>query len=145
MRILGIDYGSKLIGVAVSNEERTLARSIGTVPHGRWESELPELVRRYEVNLVVVGIPLSMDNTENPQVRRTLAFMERLKELTGCAVTRWDERLSSQQAERYLLEADLSRAKRRKVIDRLAAQIILQDYLDRQNPNLASPFTAEEC
>jgi len=130
MRILGIDFGSKSIGLAVSDETGMLARGLKVIPKQEWEKEIPAVVQEYNIGVIVVGLPRTMQNTDSYQTERTLSFIDRLKELTGCAVTKWDERLSSRVAERYLLEADMSRGKRKKVIDRLAAQVILQDYLD---------------
>lgn len=130
MRVLGIDYGQKTIGVAVSDETAMFARGVAAVPRNSWETEIPALIGRYQAALVVIGFPRGMDNRENEQTRRVLDFMGRLKKITACPVVRWDERLTTRQAERYLLEADLSRRGRKRVIDRLAAQILLQDYLD---------------
>ena len=132
MRILGIDYGRRSIGLAISDEDGSLARGLAVIPRNQWERELPRIIREYRVQLLVVGMPTTMDNREGSQVKTILEFMGKLRETTGCAVTRWDERLSSKLAERYLLSADLSRQKRKAIIDRLSAQIILQDYLDFQ-------------
>lgn len=130
MRLMGIDYGGKNIGLAVSDEGRMLARSIGTVRKENWEKEIPELVGRYRVSLVVVGMPSRMDSTPGAGAARVGEFTRKLASLAGCEVVTWDERLTSRLAERYLLESDMSRKKRKKTIDGLAAQIILQDYLD---------------
>jgi len=96
------------------------------------------------VQLLVVGMPKTLDNQEGSQAKIILGFMEKLREVTGCVITRWDERLSSKLAERYLLSADLSRQKRKNIIDRLSAQIILQDYLDSQYQPSSSQKEAEE-
>ena len=134
MRILGIDYGHRSIGLAISDENGSLARGLAVIPKNQWEKELPRIINEYQVQLLVVGMPKTLDNQEGSQAKIILGFMERLREITGCVITRWDERLSSKLAERYLLSADLSRQKRKNVIDRLSAQIILQDYLDSQYP-----------
>ena len=132
MRILGIDYGHRSIGLAISDEDGSLARGLAVISKSQWEKELPRIIREYQVQLLVVGMPKTLDNQEGSQAKTILEFMEKLREVTGCAITRWDERLSSKLAERYLLSADLSRQKRKNIIDRLSAQIILQDYLDSQ-------------
>ena len=132
MRILGIDYGHRSIGLAISDENGSLARGLAIISRNQWEKELPQIIREYQVQLLVVGMPKTLDNQEGSQSKIILGFMDKLREVTGCAIIRWDERLSSKLAERYLLSADLSRQKRKNIIDRLSAQIILQDYLDSQ-------------
>ena len=144
MRILGLDFGDRVIGVAVSDETGSFARGLVSMPKKTWERDLPALIRENQVNLVVVGFPRSMDNRDNRQTAKVMEFMEKVRELTGCTVTRWDERLTSRLAERYLLAADLSRARRKKVVDRLAAQILLQDYLDYTRRGIPLTREAEE-
>ena len=136
MRILGLDFGSKTIGVAVCDpfgwtaqgleiirreEENNLKKSI---------ARIYELCREYAVESIVLGLPKNMNNTEGERVEKTLAFKKRLEKELKLPVELWDERLSTVAAERSLLEADLSRAKRKKVIDKMAAMYILQGYLD---------------
>ncbi|MBU2495924.1 MAG: Holliday junction resolvase RuvX, partial [Candidatus Omnitrophica bacterium] len=121
-----------------------LARGLAVIPKNHWEEDLPRIIREHQVQLLVVGIPKTLDNQEGSQVKIILGFMEKLREVTGCSVTRWDERLSSKLAERYLLSADLSRQKRKTIINRLSAQIILQDYLDYQRPPSYPQKEAEE-
>ncbi|MCX5642006.1 MAG: Holliday junction resolvase RuvX [Candidatus Omnitrophica bacterium] len=130
MRILGIDYGHRSIGLAISDENGFLARGLAVIPKNQWEKEIPRIIKENQVELLVVGMPKTMDNQEGSQFKIILGFMEKLREVTGCVIARWDERLSSKLADRYLLSADLSRQKRKNIIDRLSAQIILQDYLD---------------
>ena len=144
MRILGIDYGHRSIGLAISDEGGSLARGLAVIPKNQWEKALPRIIREYQVQLLVVGMPKTLDNQEGPQAKTILGFMEKLREVTGCVITRWDERLSSKLAERYLLSADLSRQKRKNIIDRLSAQIILQDYLDSQRQTSYPQKEAEE-
>src|ERR1035437_6187765 len=115
MRILGIDYGHRSIGLAISDEDGSLARGLAVIPKSQWEKELPRIIREYQVQLLVVGMPKTLDNQEGSQAKIILGFMEKLREVTGCAITRWDERLSSKLAERYLLSADLSRQKRKNI------------------------------
>ena len=144
MRILGIDYGHRSIGLAISDENGSLARGLAIIPKNHWEEELPRIIREYQVQMLVVGIPKTLNNQEGSQAKIILEFMKKLREVTGCAVTRWDERLSSKLAERYLLSADLSRQKRKGIIDRLSAQIILQDFLDSQHQPSYPHKEAEE-
>ena len=144
MRILGIDYGHRSIGLAISDENGSLARGLAVIPKNQWEQALPRIIREYRVQLLVVGMPKTLDNQEGSQAKIILGFMEKLREVTGCAIARWDERLSSKLAERYLLSADLSRQKRKNIINRLSAQIILQDYLDSQRQTSYPQKEAEE-
>ena len=144
MRILGIDYGHRSIGLAISDENGSLARGLAVISKSQWETELPRIIREYQVQLLVVGMPKTLDNQEGSQAKTILEFMEKLREVTGCVITRWDERLSSKLAERYLLSADLSRQKRKNIINRLSAQIILQDYLDSQFQTPCLQKEAEE-
>jgi putative Holliday junction resolvase len=141
---MGIDYGHRSIGLAVSDENGSLARGLAVIPKNQWEKELPRLIKEYQVQLLVVGMPKTLDNQEGSQAKTILEFMEKLREVTGCVITRWDERLSSKLAERYLLSADMSRQKRKNIIDRLSAQIILQDYLDSQRQISYPQKEAEE-
>ena len=144
MRILGIDYGHRSIGVAISDENGLLSRGLAVIPKSRWEKDLPRIISEYQVQLLVVGMPKTLDNQDGSQAKIILGFMEKLREVTGCVITRWDERLSSRLAERYLISADLSRQKRKNIIDRLSAQIILQDYLDSQRRPVYLQKEAEE-
>ncbi len=135
LRILGLDIGSKRIGVAVSDELGITAQALETVLCKDADSDLnkiEDLVTRYEANEIVVGVPYNMNGTEGPQARIVNAFMKKLAQRVGVPVRGWDERLTTVAAERTLLEADLSRAKRRKVIDKVAAVIILQGYLNQR-------------
>lgn len=132
-RILGLDIGSKRIGVAVSDELGWTAQGVETITRKNLDADLDriqELVESYGAETVVVGMPYNMNGSEGPQVRTVRAMIEHITERIGLPVQEWDERLSTVAAERALLEANVSRAKRRKVIDKLAAVIILQGYLD---------------
>jgi putative Holliday junction resolvase len=134
MRVLGLDIGSKRIGVAVSDELGLTAQGVRTILRKDLESDLEEitgLVRLYTVEEIVVGVPYNMDGSEGPAALAVREMMDRLAARVTVPVQEWDERLSTVAAERALLEADLSRAKRRKVIDKVAAVLILQGYLDR--------------
>ena len=135
MRILGLDIGSKRIGVAVSDELGLTAQGIETLHRKNLDIDLGrilDLAKEYAVREIVVGMPYNMDGSEGPQAAFVREMMEQLSSRTELPVREWDERLTSAAAERTLLEADMSRAKRRKVIDKLAAVLILQGYLDRE-------------
>ncbi len=135
MRVLGLDIGSKRIGVAISDELGFTAQGLETLICKNPDADLEQIARlaaEYHVREIVVGMPYNMNGTEGPQAQKVRALMERIAERTHRAVQEWDERLSTVAADRALLEADMSRSKRRKVIDKIAAVIILQGYLDRQ-------------
>lgn len=132
-RILGLDFGERRIGVALSDPLGVTAQPLTTLERTSWKSDLGrirELVREHRVGRIVVGMPLGMDGGRNDRVRSTEEFIVRLRGATEMPVDSWDERLTTVQAERAMLEGDVSRARRRRAIDRLAAVIILQSYLD---------------
>ena len=136
MRIMGLDYGSKTVGVAVCDPLGITAQAVETITR-KDENKLRQtlarieaLAKEYGVEKFVLGYPKNMNNTEGERVEKTLAFKKRLEKELKLPVELWDERLSTVAAERSLLEADLSRAKRKKVIDKMAAMYILQGYLD---------------
>ncbi len=133
MRILGLDIGSKRIGVAISDELGFTAQGIETLSCKSPEDDaaaIAELAEKYNVEAIVVGIPYNMDGSAGPQAEKVRAMIELINQRAKIPVHEWDERLSTVAAERVLLEADMSRSKRRKVIDKVAAVIILQGYLD---------------
>ena len=136
MRILGLDFGSKTIGVAVCDPFGWTAQGLEIIRREeennlkKSSARISELCREYAVESIVLGLPKNMNNTEGERVEKTLAFKKRLEKELKLPVELWDERLSTVAAERSLLEADLSRAKRKKVIDKMAAMYILQGYLD---------------
>ena len=137
MRTLGLDYGTKTIGVAASDGLGLTAQTVTTIRRTNLKADLAalkELVREYEADRFVVGLPLNMDGSEGPRAEATRRFVEALTEVLGLPVELWDERLSTVAAQRTLLEADVSRAKRREVIDQMAAQFILQGWLDAKRP-----------
>ena len=137
MRIMGLDVGSKTVGVAVSDPLGFTAQGVEIIRIDEESGEfgferLGELVKQYNVDKFVVGLPKNMNNTEGPRVEASKAYGEKVQELFNLPVDYQDERLTTVQAERMLVEqADVSRGKRKKVIDKLAAQLILQNYLDR--------------
>ena len=134
MRILGIDYGEKRIGLAVSDELEFLARGIATVQSRGTVRDLEEIGRyvgEYAVERIVVGYPLRLDGSRGIQCEKVEAFMERLRSAFPVPVVPWDETLSTKEAEASLLRRGMGRKKRRKMVDSTAATLILQGYLDR--------------
>ena len=128
MRILGVDHGTKRIGLAISDETGTIAQSIGYV------ANLSEVLKAAErAGKIVVGIPRRLDGTSSEQTERALAFIESLKVATTLPVVGWDERLTTAQAQRVLIEGNVRRKDRKEKVDQLAAQLMLQSYLDAQN------------
>ncbi|WP_258359923.1 Holliday junction resolvase RuvX [Moorella sulfitireducens (nom. illeg.)] len=138
MRIMGLDVGSKTIGVAVSDPLGWTAQGVTTI-HRKNKVEdikaLKQLVVRYGVEEVVVGLPRNMNGTFGPGAAEARAFAATLEAELGLPVHLYDERLSTIAADKILLDADLSRRRRRAVVDRVAASIILQGYLDRRGQN----------
>lgn len=136
MRILGLDYGSKTVGVAVSDLLGWTAQGIETI-HRKEENNLKstivrltEIINEYNIEKIVLGLPKNMNNSSGERVDRTLYFKDRLMRDLSLPVETWDERLSTMGARRSMLEADLSRKKQKKIIDKMAAVYILQGYLD---------------
>ncbi len=133
MRILGLDVGTKRIGVAMSDELLLTAQGMKTLERRTLQSDLNEIKEMIKMNDVVeavVGLPLNMDGSYSAKTKEVVEFMDSLLKVVSVPVKTWDERLTTVQAERVLLEADMSRAKRKRLTDKLAAQIILQGYLD---------------
>lgn len=138
MRILGLDVGAKTVGVAISDELGWTAQGITTIAIDEEAGdfgmdELEKIIKQYEVEKIVVGLPKNMNGTIGPRGEASMRFADMLRERFLLPVVMWDERLSTMAAERVLLEADLSRRKRKKVVDKMAAVMILQGYLDSQN------------
>ena len=134
LRIMGLDVGEKTIGVAVSDPLGCIAQGIKTVIRVGSELEdiknIKELTRQYDIELIVVGLPRNMNGTLGEQGNKIIEFVEKLRNSLNIHIETWDERLTTVAAEKMLLSANVSRAKRKKVIDKLAAVIILQNYLD---------------
>ena len=132
-RVLGLDIGTVRIGVALSDLERLVATPLTTIP-GRDEQAavraIVALLEEHDVGAIVAGLPLDLDGGSGRAAKRTERFLERLAQRTPLAIHYVDERMTSVQAERTLLDADLSRARRKEVIDRVAASLILQTWLD---------------
>lgn len=138
MRILGLDVGTKTIGVAVSDEMGWTAQGLETIKIDEEKNEfgfsrLQDIIKEYSVDKVVVGLPKNMNGTIGPRGEACQNFARLLEEEFSLETILWDERLSTMAAERMLISADVSRKKRKKVIDKLAAVVILQGYLDSKN------------
>lgn len=134
MRILGLDIGSKTIGVAISDPLGWTAQGITTIRRTKKEQDLEEIkkiCKEYSVETIVIGLPKNMNGTIGESGERVLEFSERIKEATELKIEMWDERLTTVAAHKAMLEADLSRNKRKKIVDKIAAIYILQGYLDR--------------
>lgn len=139
MRLMGLDYGSKTVGVAVSDPLGLTAQGIETV----WRKQenklrqtlarLEELIEEYQVERIVLGYPKNMNNTIGERAVKSLEFKEKLEIRTGLPVVMWDERLTTAEAERTLMETGVRRENRKQYLDQMAAVLILQGYLDRMN------------
>jgi len=133
LRCMGLDYGDKTIGIAISDALGWTAQPKAVIRRKNLTDDfaiLKEYIDKYDVQEVVVGLPINMDGSEGIRVRRTEEFVNFLRKRLDIPVKVWDERLTTRQAENILLEADLSRSRRKEVIDQIAASIILQNYLD---------------
>ena len=133
-RLMGLDLGTKTIGIAVSDVERRFATPVTTIRRTRFTQDAALLVAevgKLGAVALVTGLPLNMDGTEGPRVQATRAFIRNMAPLTALPFVLWDERLSTAAVTRSLIEQDVSRAKRAQVVDRMAAAYILQGALDR--------------
>lgn len=138
MRTMGLDVGSKTIGIAISDALGWTAQGIETISIDEEAGEfgverIAELVKEHQVSEFVIGYPKNMNNTVGPRGEASERYADLLKESFNLPVTLWDERLTTMAAERTLLEADVSREKRKQVIDKMAAVMILQGFLDSKN------------
>ena len=132
-RIMGLDIGDKTIGVAVSDLMGMTAQGIKTIKRTSKKNDIEEIkqiIKEIQVNLIVSGLPKNMNGTVGPQGEKVQKFCELIKEETGLEIEFWDERLTTVAAEKTLITADVSRKKRKNVIDMMAAVLILQGYLD---------------
>lgn len=135
MRYLGFDLGTRTLGISISDETKTIATGLTTLrfEDSCYESileEIKNIVNDYKVEKIVLGLPKNMNNTIGERAETTLKFKETLENYLNIPVVMQDERLTTVAAHNYLLEANLSRKKRKKVVDKMAANIILQTYLD---------------
>lgn len=138
MRIMGLDFGSRTVGVAVSDSLLVTAQGLEIIrrPEAnklrRTLARIEELILEYEVEEIVLGYPRNMNATDGPRVELTREFQEKLERRTGLPVTLWDERLTTVAADRAMMEAGIRREKRGDYVDKIAAALILQGYLDRR-------------
>lgn len=133
-RIMGLDLGTKTIGLALSDVERRLASPLDTIRREKFSRDARMLLARaddFGAQALVFGLPLNMDGSEGPRAQATRAFMRNLRKLTPLPFACWDERLSTAAVTRDLIANDVSRAKRAEVVDRMAAAYILQGAIDR--------------
>jgi putative Holliday junction resolvase len=133
-RLIGIDAGTKTLGLALSDVTRTIASALETIPRTKFRADASRLLAlgdEHRVAGLVLGLPINLDGSEGPRAQATRALARNLNALSPLPILLWDERLTTQQAERMLIEADQSRKRRADVIDKLAATLILQGALDR--------------
>lgn len=135
-RILGLDVGDKTIGVAVSDPLGITAQGITTIRRSSLDndiSQIKDIIKEYNVSKIVVGLPKNMNNSLGTQGQKVMKFAGKLKRRLNLDIEYEDERLTTVMAEKILIQGDLTRSKRKKVIDKVAATYILQSYLDRKN------------
>jgi putative Holliday junction resolvase len=133
-RLLGLDLGTKTIGIALSDVTRSVATPFQTLKRGKFTADakaIAEIVEKNQVGGLVIGLPLNLDGSEGPRAQSTRAFARNLGPHLKVPIVFWDERLSTAAVERHLIEADASRKRRAEVIDRMAAAYILQGALER--------------
>lgn len=136
MRIMGLDYGDKTVGVAVSDETLLIAQPVETIKRERANklrqtyARIEALIQEYDIDRIVAGMPFNMDSTEGKRCLKTREFVEMLKRRTGIEVVFWDERLTTVAADEVLDEGKVRKEKRKEYIDKIAASMILQGYLD---------------
>ncbi len=140
MRYLGFDLGTRTLGISISDTTKTIASGLTTLrfPDGEYEAldqPIIDLIKDMKIEKIVLGLPKNMNNTLGPRAEATIAFKERLEKIIDIEIVLQDERLSTVSAHNYLLEANVSRKKRKKVVDKMAANIILQTYLDKSKGN----------
>ncbi|WP_160721869.1 Holliday junction resolvase RuvX [Bacillus sp. USDA818B3_A] len=138
MRALGLDVGSKTVGIALSDELGWTAQGLTTLKINEEKQEfgfeeIGKLIKEYQVDTVVIGLPKNMNGTIGPRGEASKQYAAEVESRFDVPTVLWDERLTTMAAERVLLEADVSRKKRKKVIDKMAAVMILQGYLDSKN------------
>lgn len=132
-RLMGFDLGTKTIGLAISDVERCIATPLETIARAKFTKDAERirfLTTRHEIGGFVVGLPVNMDGTEGPRAQATRAFVRNLARVVACPAAFWDERLSTAAVTRAMIAADMSRAKRAEIVDRVAAAYILQGALD---------------
>ena len=137
MRILALDHGTKRIGVAVSDELKLIAQPLEYIPAEPFAgvlARLKELIRAQEVDLLLVGLPRNMDGSYGPAALKVRTFIAALQDAIVVPIRTWDERLTTAQAQRFLIQGGVRREKRKEKVDQTAAAILLQSYLDSLAP-----------
>jgi len=137
VRIIGLDFGTKRIGVAVSDELKMIAQPleyISASPFVAFVARLKEIIREKEADLIVIGMPRNMDGSYGPAALKVREFVGALRENIAVPIQTWDERLTSAQAQRFLIQGDVRRQQRKQKVDKIAAAILLQSYLDSMDP-----------
>lgn len=138
MRIMGLDYGSRTVGVAISDAMQITAQGIEIIRRKdenklrQTLARIEELIEEYEVTEIVLGFPKNMNDTLGPRVEATLEFKDKLERRTGLPVAVWDERLTTVSADKTMMEAGIRRENRKEYVDMIAAVLILQGFLDRR-------------
>lgn len=133
MRILALDHGTKRIGVAVSDELKMIASPLEFIPaepFAKFLERLKEIIREKEVDLILIGMPRNMNGSYGPAALKVQEFVAVLKDALTIPIKTWDERLTSAQANRFLIQGEVRRAERKQKVDKAAAAILLQSYLD---------------
>ncbi len=134
MRVLGIDHGTKRVGLAISDEMAMIAQPfefLDAQPTAKLLSDLQEIITQRSVGEIIVGLPRNMDGSYGPAAEKVREFVEALKQVVTVPIKMWDERLTSAQANRVLIQGGVRRAQRKLKVDQTAAAILLQSYLDR--------------
>jgi putative Holliday junction resolvase len=137
MRVLALDHGTKRIGVAISDELKLIAQPLEYIPAqpaAEVIRRINELIEQKQVERILVGLPRNMDGTYGPAAAKVQDFVVALRAAVGVPIQTWDERLTSVQANRSLLEANVRRDKRKEKVDKTAAALLLQSYLDAESP-----------
>lgn len=141
MRIMGLDFGSKTVGVAVSDPLYITAQGVEIIRREhenklrRTLARIEELIKEYEISEIVLGLPKNMNNSSGERVDKTMEFKEMLERRTNLSVIMWDERLTTVAADRAMIEAGIRRENRKNYVDKIAAVFILQGYLDSKSQN----------
>ena len=141
MRIMGLDFGSKTVGVAISDPLLITAQGIEIIRRKEENklrktlARIEELIEEYEVKEIVLGLPKNMDDSEGERVRLSLEFKDKLERRTGLPVHMWDERLTTVEADNIMIEAKIRRENRKEYVDMIAAQLILEGYLEHGREN----------
>lgn len=141
MRVMGLDYGSRTVGVALSDTLLLTAQGLEIIRREREDklrqtlARLEALIKEYGVERIVLGYPKNMNNTEGVRCEKTRVFKEMLEKRTGLPVVLWDERLTTVEADRAMMDGGIRRENRKEYVDKLAAVFILQSYLDKENIN----------